>query len=144
MNLINYKNTNIQGNCLIDDGFIPVMDHINEVCVKHDFTCVIIQAKRDPKVKVKGAIVKPSDMSNHYVGHAIDCNLRNNKNGEYFNSTKMGDGKGDDESVIHEFESAMNRWGGRFKTSDSVHFDSGLNIKNPLHWHELNNKYNQK
>lgn len=143
MKLINYTNTNIQGNCVIDDGFIPVMEHINDVCKKHDFVCIVTSSKRDSTL-VKGAIVTPAQMSNHLVGHAIDCNLRNAKTGEYFNSDKMKDGKGDDEAVIAEIESTMVRWGGKFKAIDSVHFDSGLNIKNPLHWHELNKQFNNK
>lgn len=143
MNLINYKASNIQGNCIIDDGFSVVMDSINEVCKKHDFVCIVTSSKRDSTL-VKGAIVTPAQMSNHLVGHAIDCNLRNAKTGEYFNSEKMKDGKGDDEAVIHDIELLSVRWGGRFKATDSVHFDSGLNLKNPLHWHELNKAFNGK
>ncbi len=142
MKLINYTNSNIQGNCIIDDGFIPVMDHINDVCKKHNFVCIIIDSKRNPKVKVKGAIVTPSEMSNHFVGQSIDVNLRNIATGEYFNSEKMKDKNGEDGNVIAEIENTMTRWGGRFKSIDSVHFDSGLNLKNPEHWKMLNEKYN--
>lgn len=141
MKLINYTNSNIQGECTIDDGFIPVMDHINEVCIKHDFTFIVTSSKRNSTL-VKGAIVTPAQMSNHLVGHAVDGNLKNNKTGEYFNSEKMKDGKGDDEVVINEIEGVMTRWGGRFKEMDSVHFDSGLNLKNPLHWQELHKQFN--
>lgn len=141
MRLINYTNTNIQGHCVIDDGFVPVMDHINDVCKKHNFLCIITSSKRDSTL-VKGAIVTPAQMSNHLIGHAIDCNLKCLKTGEYFNSVKMKDGKGEDENVIAEIESTMLRWGGRFKAVDSVHFDSGLNLKNPAHWHILNTEFN--
>jgi hypothetical protein len=141
MKLINYTNTNIQGNCTIDDGFVPVMDHINDVCKKHNFVCIVTSSKRNSTL-VKGAIVTPAQMSNHLVGHAIDCNLKNLATGEYFNSEKMKDGKGEDEAVIAEIESTMIRWGGRFKATDSVHFDSGLNLKNPAHWHILNTAFN--
>jgi len=143
MKIINYKNTNIQGTCTIDDGFAPVMDHINDVCKKHGFIFIVTSSKRN-SIIVPGAIVKPAEMSNHLVGHAVDGNLKSIKTGEYFNSKKMGDGKGDDEAVIHDIESTMDRWGGRFKTPDTVHFDSGLNIKNPAHWHVLNTEFNSK
>ena len=47
MKLVNYTASNIQGNCVIDDGFIPVMEHINDVCVKHDFTFIVTSSKRN-------------------------------------------------------------------------------------------------
>ncbi len=143
MKLINYTNTNIAGKCIIDDGFVPVMDHINDVCKKHHFMFIVTSSKRDSTL-VKGAIVPPAKMSNHLVGHAVDGNLKNLTTGEYFNSKKMGDRKGDDEAVISEIESTMTRWGGRFKREDTVHFDSGLNLKNPAHWHVLNTEFNHK
>lgn len=142
MKLVHYSNTNIQGVCIVDDGFVPVMDHINDVCKKRNFMCIITSSKRDSTL-VKGAIVTPAQMSNHLVGHAIDCNLKNLTTGECYNSKKMGDGVGEDENVIHEIESTMDRWGGRFKATDVVHFDSGLNLKNPAHWHALNDEFNK-
>lgn len=141
--LINYTNTNFQGECIIDDGFVPVADHINDVCKKHGFVFIVISSKRASTL-VPGAIVTPAQMSNHLVGHALDGNLKHIASGEYFNSKKMGDGKGPDEALIQDIENAMTRWGGRFKTPDSVHFDSGLNVKNPAHWHVLNTKFNHK
>lgn len=142
MNLIKYTNTNFVGECIIDDGFVPVADHINDLCKKHGFLFVVIHSRRKPTDQLKGVIVPPSKMSNHYVGHALDGNLKHIATGEYFNSKKMGDGKGPDDILIHDIENIMTRWGGRFKTEDSVHFDSGLNVKNPAHWHILNTKFN--
>lgn len=143
MKLINYTNTNIQGTCTIDDGFAPVMDNINDVCKKHNFIFIVTSSKRNSTL-VPGAIVTPAQMSNHLVGHAVDGNLKNIATGEYFNSEKMKDGKGDDEAVINDIEALSIRWGGRFKETDSVHFDSGLNLKNPAHWHILNIEFNEK
>jgi hypothetical protein len=142
MSLIHYINSHIDNDCIIDEGFIPVMDNINEACKKHGVVFVVISSKRS-STKVAGAIVPPAEMSNHLVGHAVDGNMRDIKTGEYFNSKKMGDGKGVDDETLHEIENAMTRWGGRFKKKDVVHFDSGLNLKNPAHWHELNKLYNK-
>lgn len=143
MKLIHYTNTNIAGECIIDEGFVPVMEHINDVCKKHSFVFIVTSSKRASTL-VKGAIVQPAQMSNHLVGQAVDGNLLNIKTKEYFNHTKMGDGKGEDDDVIHEIEGVMDRWGGRFKATDTVHFDSGLNLKNPAHWHVLNTEFNEK
>lgn len=141
MKIILYINTNIQGICNIDDEFKPMMDIINDTCKQFDFTCVITSSKRASTL-VKGAIVTPAQMSNHLVGHAIDCNLKNNKTGEYYNSKKMGDGIGTDECVIKAIEAKGIRWGGEFRAKDEVHFDDSINLKNPDHWHLLNNTLN--
>lgn len=137
MKIIAYTNTNIQGICNIDDEFKTIMDQINEVCKHFDFNCVITSSKRASTL-VKGAIVTPAQMSNHLIGHAIDCNLKNNKTGEYYNSKKMGDGIAADECVIKAIEAKGIRWGGEFRAKDEVHFDDGLNLKKPEKWHELN------
>lgn len=136
MKLIEYKGSNIEGKCVIDDEFAPSMDIINDVCKKHGFIFVTTSSKRVSTI-VPGAIVKPAEMSNHMVGHGVDGNLKEVSTGEYYNSTKMGDGRGNDECVIREIESRGVAWGGEFRAKDEVHFDDRLNIKNPTHWHEL-------
>lgn len=141
MEIISYKNTNIAGPCLIDKDFAPKMDIINDVCKKHGFIFVMTSSKRASTL-VPGAIVTPAQMSNHLVGHGVDGNLKEIATGEYYNSTKMGDGRGNDECVIREIEALGVRWGGEFRAKDEVHFDDGLNIKDPAKWHELNKLFN--
>lgn len=141
MGLIKYVGSNIHGECTIDDLFKRNMDVINDTAKKYKLTVIITSSKRKTII-VPGAIVAPAKMSNHLVGHAIDCNLKSDT--EYFNSVKMGDGTGVDEQFIKEVQNKGVRWGGCFKAKDSVHFDSGLNLQNPKLWHELNIKYNSK
>ncbi len=74
------------------------------------------------------------------MANALDGNLQEIKTGEWFNSKKMGDGTGSDQNVIERLEKAGLRWGGRFKKNDEVHFDSGLNLKNPEKWQEIYNE----
>ena len=119
------------------------MDIINDECKKKNFLFIATSSKRD-SLFVLGAIVEPAKMSNHLVGHGVDGNLQDLTTGEYYNSVKMGDGKGADECVIRAIEGRGLRWGGEFRKKDEVHFDDGLNLKDPAKWNELNKLYNQK
>lgn len=139
MGLIKYIGTNIKGDCTIDYDFKVSMDIINATARKYGIVVVITSSKRS-STNVPGAIVPPAKMGCHLVGHAIDCNLEVGK--EYWNSKKMDNPSGVVLQFIEELESKGIRWGGRFAKKDSVHFDSGLNIKNPNKWHELNKQYN--
>lgn len=136
MKLINYTGSNISGTCIVEEGFVPSMDIINEECAKRDFIFVMTSSKRKG-THVPGAIVPPAEMSNHMVGHGVDGNLKSKKTGEYYNSVKMGDGRGEDECVIRAIEARGVRWGGEFRKKDEVHFDDAINIKDPKRWHEL-------
>ena len=98
---------------------------------------VVITSSHRTDTNVKGAIVTPAIMSNHLVGHAIDCNVKSKTTGEYFNSKKMGDGTGPDELFLEDVDRNTDlRWGQAFNKPDSVHFDDALNIKKPAVWHE--------
>ena len=134
MALINFKASNFEslkgGNIQVDEDFAPLLVKMNEVAVKHGINVIVTSAFRSD-TNVKGAIVTPAQMSNHLVGHAIDCNLRKGK--EYFNSAKMNDKLGADNVFIKEC-TAFLRWGGEFHNTDPVHFDDELNIKNPDLW----------
>ncbi len=141
MRLIKYLGSNIQGECIICDEFTPVMNIINDSAKTHGLIVVITSSKRNSTI-VPGAIVEPAKMGNHFVGHAIDCNLKCPTTGEYFNSVKMGDKKGKDQEFIDDVKAKGIRYGGDFHTADDVHFDDSLNLKDPSKWHELNKLYN--
>ncbi len=139
----NFTASNFQGECIVDEDFIPYLEQMNEILKQFNFTLIVTSSFRKD-TNVKGAIVTPAQMSNHLVGHAIDCNLKDNKTGEYFNSTKMADGKGDDENVIKMLEKIPNlRWGGEFKERDVVHFDDALNLRNSTTWRYIYNTYHK-
>ena len=139
MKLVNFTASNFQGDCNVDEEFVPLLNQMNDIAIKHDMIVVITSSfRRD--TNVSGAIVTPAQMSNHLVGHAIDCNVKSKTTGEYFNSKKMGDGTGDDELFLEDVDRNTDlRWGQAFNKPDSVHFDDALNIKKRDVWQQ---KYN--
>ncbi|MEP7169389.1 MAG: M15 family metallopeptidase [Bacteroidota bacterium] len=130
MGIIKFTASNFEGNCDVDEDFAPLLTKMNEVAIKHGITVVVTSSLR-ADTNVKGAIVTPAIMSNHLVGHAIDCNLK--KGTEYFNSVKMNDRTGADNDFINECKSFI-KWGGEFHKNDPVHFDDRLNQTNPDLW----------
>ena len=133
MAIINFKASNFIGECLVDEDFAVYLSKMNEVAIAHKISVIVTSALRKD-TNVKGAIVTPAQMSNHLVGCAIDTNLKSITTGEYFNSVKMKDAKGLDESFIQAVKECGLRWVGDFHTVDSVHFDNGLNIHSPELW----------
>lgn len=139
MSLIKYIGSNIEGECLIDDLFKNSMDAINDTAKKYSIIVVIVSAKRNSTI-VPGAIVTPAQMSNHLVGHAIDCNLK--AGSIYYNSKSMQITTGIVKDFIDDLKALGLRWGGDFHEKDPVHFDDGTNFRNPDLWHKLNDDYN--
>lgn len=136
MKIINFKASNFKGDCFVDEEFAPLLKEMNTIAIKHKMIVIITSSGRKD-TNVKGAIVTPAKMSNHLVYHAIDCNVQSEVTKEYFNSAKMGDGKGLDEAFLEDVDRNTDlRWGQAFNTPDSVHFDDALNIKKPLIWQQ--------
>lgn len=136
MKVINFKASNFEGDCFVDEEFVPLLMQMNQKAINHNMI-VIIKSSGRKDTNVKGAIVTPAQMSNHMVFHAIDFNLKNKKTGEYYNSKKMGDGTGEDELFLEDVDRNTDlRWGQAFNNPDSVHFDDAINIKKPLIWHQ--------
>lgn len=136
MKVTAFKASNFEGSCNVDEEFIPLLKQMNTIAIKHSVVVVITSSLR-MDTNVKGAIVLPAQMSNHLVGHAIDCNIRSRKTGEYFNSKKMGDNKGVDDIFLQDVDAnTALSWGASFNIPDSIHLDDRLNIKYPEKWHE--------
>ncbi|KAL9960388.1 hypothetical protein ACROYT_G033839 [Oculina patagonica] len=80
---------------------------------------------------VSGAVVKPSKISNHFVGHAIDINVIDGAN--FCNSTCLGDASKQTKAVkcfIFKIQGhGILRWGGDFAVPDPVHIDDGCNVR---------------
>ena len=81
--MIDYTNTNFQGHCSIHEDFKPYLDKMNEIAKRYAITVIVTSSYR-VDANVKGAIVAPATHSNHMVGHAIDCDLKQGK--ELYNS----------------------------------------------------------
>jgi len=140
MKIVNFKASNFSGLCRVDEEFAPLLSQMNEIAIKHNMIVVITSSLRKD-TNVRGAIVTPATKSNHLVGHAIDCNVKSKITGEFFNSTRMGDGTGLDEIFLEDVDRNTDlRWGQAFNKPDSVHFDDALNIKRPLIWQQ---KFNE-
>jgi hypothetical protein len=109
---------------------------MNAIALQHNMIVVITSSYRKD-TNVTGAIVTPAHMSNHLIGHAIDCNVKSKITGQYFDSTKMGDGTDADELFLEDVDRNTDlRWGQAFNKPDSVHFDDAINIKRPIVWQQ--------
>lgn len=117
---------------MVEEGFVPKLDTINALAIKHKLIVWVTNSTRIGDVKLKGTIVTPAKMSNHKIGRAIDMNLQCTVTNEWFNTAKMRDGIGKDNVFLIEVDLHSDlRWGGKFSTKDEVHIDDGTNIVNP-------------
>ncbi len=135
-----YTASNFRGECNVDEDFAAYLDKVNAIAARMGFLIYVTSSGRLDTI-VPGAIVVPAKKGNHLVFHAIDFNLYEIATGIWYNSTKLGDGKGPDEifckTVVDETGLF---WGEAFKTPDSVHMDDRLNFKDPELWQK---KYNE-
>lgn len=130
--------------CEIDSEFAPKLDIINSVAKKYGIQIYTTSSYRADSNHIQGAVVKPATTSNHFVGHAIDCNLL--YKGKIYNSTTMSTPSGDILLFIKECKEKGIRWGGDFapagqKGHDPVHFDDGLNKFNRASWDKKYKEY---
>ncbi|MES2590911.1 MAG: M15 family metallopeptidase [Bacteroidota bacterium] len=119
--------------CIIDEDFehsLKLMGDIAEILgIK-----ISVNSSVRYDTNVKGAIVEPAEMGNHLIAQAIDANLWE---GKVFWTSKMLEAPtGNVLKFINNCKAIGLRWGGDFKKPDPIHFDSGLNIKNPKLWKE--------
>ena len=136
MKIVNFEASNFEGPCKVDEEFAPLLFQMNEIAIRHNVIVVITSSLRKD-TNVVGAIVTPAKMSNHLIGHAIDCNVKSKTTGEFFNSKRMGDGKGVDDIFLEDVDRNTDlRWGIAFNKPDSVHFDDAMNVKRPDIWRE--------
>ncbi|MFA6261092.1 MAG: M15 family metallopeptidase [Bacteroidia bacterium] len=134
-----FKASNFEGyngeKIMLDEEVHPRFIKMNDVAAKHGIIVVVMDSIRHG-MDVVGAVVPPSKMSNHFIGYAIDFNLKKKSTGEWFNNAKLRDDKGPDEAFcIEVVDTCGLRWGDAFKKKDAIHFDVPLNITNPVLWH---------
>lgn len=144
--IVEYKHdsliTDIRKPCMVHSDFIPIMDKLCYYADQNELFLYHISSYRKT-ANVIGAIVTPAQMSNHMIGHAIDCNLLDG--GKLWNSIEMRKGLiGNVKKFIDMVNADKSmRWGGNFSKKDEVHFDDGLNIRNPKKWHEIFKELNK-
>lgn len=144
--IVKFTASNFEGyngkSIMVHKDFVPYLNQMNELAVLNDFQVIVTSSFRTSS-KVPGAIVPPAKMSNHMVGFAIDMNLKDRKSGTWYNSTKLGDGKGLDEKFLNEVVAKTGmRWGAAFNVPDSVHLDLEIN-KFPKHWQQIYDEVNE-
>ncbi len=87
---------------------------------------VVNQAVRVVGVAVSGAVVAPATRSQHFIGHAIDCNIVDgdswNTSADFRNGRETEKAK----KLIAALKEAGLRWGGDFTETDTPHFDKQL------------------
>lgn len=105
----------------------PMIGHMNEFARELDLVVSINQSLRIMGREVSGAVVKPATRSQHYIGHAVDCNLVDGDNwnttSDFRNKTQTANA----DRFILAMRNAGYRWGGDFSRTDPPHFDSQLN-----------------
>ena len=144
MKVLKYNHKVLRGKeCFISPTFKEHLDIICEHAQENSLLLHITSSIRT-STNVKGAIVTPAKMSNHLVGHAIDCNIIDGK--EFYNSKRLKSAfvEHNLSPNIDKFLETMRqcpctRWGGYFGKIDVVHFDDGLNLKDPKKYKELLN-----
>lgn len=139
--IIEYKSAHIKGyngkKVLIHLDFLPTIQIIDDECKAHGFIFWVTNSWRKETDILKGTVVDPAKMSNHKVAMALDGNLQHIATKEWFNSVKMGDGKNIDEKLIQAIVAHDIRFGGNFRKEDNVHFDNGLNLRDPARYLEI-------
>lgn len=124
--------------CRADVQFIPSLEKVNQYATDADVYVFVTSSFRTT-TNVNGAIVKPATFSNHLAGHGIDMNLAYG-NGQFANSKVLKKYPDVPAPVKKFLKSIIDdpdlRWGGKFRTTDPVHIDDGLNVKNRAKWEE--------
>lgn len=139
-----YRHERLVGEILrASTSFFPRLDMLMDLCIAHEVRLHITSSLREPYRSVTNAIVEPSKLSNHYVGHAIDMNIIHDQ--RFYNSTRLKHF----EALPRQVQAFLNavhnpdemRWGGRFSKPDVVHIDDGLNLRDRDRFVELLNRF---
>ncbi|AWV98252.1 M15 family metallopeptidase [Arcticibacterium luteifluviistationis] len=140
--LAEYEGENISGlwgrQILVHKKFVPYLNKIEDLAVKNNIELTINQGYRSNKHPLLGAIVKPSKVSNHLAGFAIDFNIKHE--GTTYSSKKLKRAQlvnlpKDLQNFIKDIRQEKGlRWGGDFNTQDPVHIDFPINIRNKKTW----------
>ncbi len=121
-----------------DADFFPLLDRLNDLASAAGVEIHVVSSFRDPDRAPSGAIVPPATRSNHFIGHAIDMNVKSPSG--FFKSQKLKRANlaalpSEVRDFIQKVRNAPPlRWGGDFNPEDPVHIDDGLNGTDPARW----------
>jgi len=137
-NLISVWPSSFDKEVEVDIGFADQIRFMGSCAQKRNIEIKVQSGFRREGISVSNAVVNPATTSNHLVGHAIDINIF--YNGKWYNGSELGSFATLPQPVkgfITECKNYGMRWGGDFLQIDPVHFDSGLNIRDPNEWKRL-------
>jgi hypothetical protein len=126
----------------VDIDFLEKVKLIDSYAANNQLEIITQQSLRILGEEVTNQVVKPYYRSNHYIGHAIDINIK--YKGELYNSTKLrkyGELPEEIKGLIVYCRNNGIRWGGYFKQPDVVHFDDNIDEINPRVYEYLFQKY---
>ena len=143
-----YHNVRFVGaEVLADADFFPSLDRLNDLAAAAGVEIHVTSSFRDPDRAPSGAIVPPATRSNHFIGHAIDMNVKSASG--FFNSQKLKRANlAALPTEVRDFIQKVRddpglRWGGDFNPEDPVHIDDGLNRTDPTRWQSKLNSLNR-
>ncbi|NUM51354.1 MAG: M15 family metallopeptidase [Flavobacteriales bacterium] len=146
--IVEYTNSRFTGKpIMVHYEFASALDRINQYATEADVKLLIIDSLRKPDKVLSNTVVTPSKVSNHLVGHAIDMNVLHGKDYKQLCNSK-GLANKTLPAPVGKFISLLEkdtqlRWGGKFKTKDTVHIDDYYN-KDMAKWNRLFKEiYNQ-
>lgn len=138
--LVRFSKGYFQGSGIVHRGFMEAIRVINRYAYECKVKIYLTSSfRKDDGRKIHGAIVQPSKISNHFVGHAIDMNLID---GSRFCNSKCLGNQSKQSAGVKCFISKIRRntglrWGGDFSTPDPVHIDDGLNRRDRNQYNKL-------
>lgn len=112
---------------VISRSLIPMLKLMNNTAKKLNVIISINQTLRILGHKVNGSVVTPATKSQHYIGHAIDCNIVDGSNWNTSSDFKNKKETKNADAFIRIMKKAKYRWGGDFSRTDPPHFDKQLN-----------------
>ncbi|WP_223278495.1 peptidoglycan-binding domain-containing protein [Nostoc sp. 'Peltigera membranacea cyanobiont' 232] len=119
---------------LADIEFIPHLEKINDFAANNGLKIYVTSSARPWDVPVVGPAFPAAKMSNHFIGHAIDMNIK--IGGKLYTSHELGDFNSLPSTIQAFFTAIRNHpvlhWGGDF--GDPVHIDDRLNKNDPNTW----------
>lgn len=138
--LLKFRGGHFEGFGYVHPEFKGAIININRYAWQCRVKVVITSSfRKDNGKKLVGAVYKPAKRSNHFVGHAIDMNLRDGN--RFCNSRCLLNEKNHPKGVkcfIQKIkQDASLRWGGVFRKPDPVHIDDKLNYKNKAEYDRL-------
>ncbi|ABC29072.1 conserved hypothetical protein [Hahella chejuensis KCTC 2396] len=94
----------------------PHLVNMNKEAKKYGIIIKLNQTLRLVNTVVSGSVVTPAKKSQHFIGHAIDCNLMDGDNWNSSATFSQGKESENAKKFIASVKAQLIRWGGDFQT----------------------------